>query len=264
MNHPNIISLEDIIHTPEHLYIVLELAEGGELKKMVGREEMNESLAKTYFRQIAEAIDYLHSRQICHRDLKLENILICSEDQNNPIIKISDMGLSKFADQTMLKTFCGTHSYLAPEVLDAARSLGTQKYTVQVDCWALGVILYELLFGKKPFSEDRNTKLSLSEQIKTADYVFPPKAELISSAGLDLVQKLLIVEPSRRLSSRDLLHHAWLKVNIASRKVNEEIRSLTSRKPTISSPTRLGRDWPRMLRTLTRCGRSENLKPNLP
>ena len=136
---------------------------------MIGKEELTESLARTYFQQIAEAIDYLHSRQICHRDLKLENILICSEDQNNPIIKISDMGLSKFVDQTMLKTICGTRPYLAPEILDAARSLGTQKYTLQVDCWALGVILYELLFGKKPFSEERNTELSLYEQIRTAD-----------------------------------------------------------------------------------------------
>ena len=117
MSHPNIISLEDIIHTPEHLYIVLELAEGGELKKMISKEEVNESLAKTYFRQIAEAIDYLLSRQICHRDLKLENILLCSEDQNNPIIKISDMGLSKFADQTMIETFCGSHPYIAPGIL---------------------------------------------------------------------------------------------------------------------------------------------------
>ena len=119
------------------------------LQNVIGKEELNESLAKTYFQQI-------HSRQICHRDLKLENILICSEDQNNPIIKISDTGLSKIVDQTMLKTICGTRPYLAPEILDAASSLETQKYTVKVDCWALGVILYELLFGKKPFSQDRN------------------------------------------------------------------------------------------------------------
>ena len=220
MSHPNIISLEDLIQTPEHLYIVLELAEGGELKKMIGKEELNESLARIYFQQIAGAIDYLHSRQICHRDLKLENILICSEDQNNPIIKIADMGLSKFADQTMLKTICGTRAYLAPEILEAASSLGTQDYTVKVDCWALGVILYELLFGKKPFSPERNTKLSVGEQIRTGDYVFPPKAELISSEALDLIQKLLILEPSRRLSSRDLLGHAWLKVNIGSRQIH--------------------------------------------
>ena len=138
VSHPNIIALEDIIQTPEKTYIVLELAEGGELKKMIGTEELHESLAKAYFQQIANAIDYLHSRKICHRDLKLENILICSEDQNNPIIKIADMGLSKLLDQTMLKTICGTRAYLAPEILDAACSLGTRNYTVKVKLQNLG------------------------------------------------------------------------------------------------------------------------------
>ena len=132
VSHPNIIGLETCISTQDHLYIVLELAEGGELTKMIGKDELDESLAKKYFQQLANAIDYLHSRQICHRDLKLENILICCEDKNNPIIKISDLGLSKFVDQSMLKTICGTRAYLAPEILDAAFSFGTQKYTEKV------------------------------------------------------------------------------------------------------------------------------------
>lgn len=77
--------------------------------------------------------------------------------------------------------------------------------------------MYELLFGKKPFTPDRNTELSLNQQILTADYVFPPKAEEISREALDLIQKLLVVEPTTRLSSRDLLSHAWLKVNTRDR-----------------------------------------------
>ena len=132
VNDPNIIGLETCIFTRDHLYIALELAKGGEQTKMIGKHELDESLAKKYFQQLANAIDYLHSRQICHRDLKLENILICCEDKNNPIIKISDLGLSKFVDQSMLKTICGTRAYLAPEILDAAFSFGTQKYTEKV------------------------------------------------------------------------------------------------------------------------------------
>ena len=110
VSHPNIIGLETCISTQDHLYIVLELAEGGELTKMIGKDELDESLAKKYFQQLANAIDYLHSRQICHRDLKLENILICCEDKNNPIIKISDLGLSKFVDHVEETTDCRTFS----------------------------------------------------------------------------------------------------------------------------------------------------------
>ena len=81
----NIITLEDIIQTPEKTQFVPELSEAGELIEV---KELNDSLTKTYFKQIVIAIEYLHSRKICHRDLKLENILSCSENQNNPSIKI--------------------------------------------------------------------------------------------------------------------------------------------------------------------------------
>ena len=74
VNDPNIIGLETCIFTRDHLYIALELAKGGEQTKMIGKHELDESLAKKYFQQLANAIDYLHSRKICHRYLKLENI----------------------------------------------------------------------------------------------------------------------------------------------------------------------------------------------
>ena len=168
-------------------------------------------------------------------------------------MKISDLGLSKFVDQTMLKTFCGTRAYLAPEILEAA--WGSQKYTQKVDMWALGVILYELLFGKKPFSEERKTSSSLSEQILTADYVFPSKAEEVSREALDLIQKLLTVEPAQRLSSRELLGHAWLKVNIEWSSSNI-LLSLLSSNP-LSDPAKPRRGLPRRLRTPSRSEKSK-------
>ena len=95
----------------------------------------------------------------------------------------------------MLKTFCGTRAYLAPEILEVACSLGTQKHTKKVDIWALGVILYELLFGKQPFSEQRKSNSSLIEQILTANYVFPSKSEQKSREAPDLI------EPSERVNT---------------------------------------------------------------
>ena len=81
--------------------------------------------------------------------MKPENILLCSVDDNNPVVKITDMGLSKLVDQTLLKTFCGTPQYLAPEVLLTGSGVGQRQmdYTLKVDCWALGVVLYILLSG---------------------------------------------------------------------------------------------------------------------
>jgi len=97
----------------------------------------------------------LHDEGITHRDLKPENILL-SSDQNETLIKVTDFGLSKFFDATtMMKTFCGTPNYLAPEVLVTK---GEGKYTNKVDNWSLGVILYIILVGFPPFSDDNLEK----------------------------------------------------------------------------------------------------------
>ena len=148
VSHPNVINLEDVIDTKDYLFIVLELAEGGELfEKIIEKTRLNESEAKLHFYQMASAIQYLHSKKICHRDLKPENVLLCSQDDSNPVIKITDMGLSKLVDLgTVLQTYCGTPQYMAPEVI-----MGAGQYSLKVDCWGLGVILFILLSGTPPF-----------------------------------------------------------------------------------------------------------------
>ena len=98
---------------------------------------VEESLARTYFKQMAEAISYLHSRQICHRDLKPENVLLCSSQDQSPVLKLTDLGLSKLVDQTILKTFCGTEIYMAPEMWNKAGKGLVEVYTLKVDCWDL-------------------------------------------------------------------------------------------------------------------------------
>ena len=99
VSHPNVINLVDVIDTSDYLYIVLELAEGGELfDKIIEKTRFNETEAKLHFYQMASAMEYLHSKKICHRDLKPENILLCSQDDKNPVVKITDMGLGKLVD----------------------------------------------------------------------------------------------------------------------------------------------------------------------
>jgi len=229
VSHPNVINLVDVIDTSDYLYIVLELAEGGELfDKIIEKTRFNETEAKLHFYQMASAMEYLHSKKICHRDLKPENILLCSQDDKNPVVKITDMGLSKLVDiGTVLKTFCGTPQYIAPEVIQGqgAGALGSSKpYSLKVDCWGLGVILYILLSGTPPFSEERKIQQELRDQILNANYTFYPQLfDSISVEAKDLIQKCLKVEPSERISAAEIVNHPWLQKDSA---VIERARAL--------------------------------------
>ena len=134
VSHPNIIRLEEVIDCPAMLVLVLELAEGGELfEQMLRKTVLDEATAKFYFQQMSSAIAYLHGRKICHRDLKPENVLLCSAEDQNPVLKLTDLGLSKLAEETVLKTICGTKIYMAPEILRKE----VEVYSFKVDCWAL-------------------------------------------------------------------------------------------------------------------------------
>ena len=135
-------------------------------------------------------------------------------DDANPVVKITDMGLSKLVDLgTVLKTFCGTPQYIAPEVvLNAGLQHGT--YTLKVDCWSLGVILYILLSGTPPFSEDRKCGMNLRDQILNANYqLYPQLFDNISANAKDLISRLLKPSPDERISAEEILKHPWLKVS---------------------------------------------------
>ena len=210
IDHPCIIQLLDVIDTENNLYIILELADGGELfDKILEKIRFSEKEAKLHFYQMVSAVAYLHKKNIAHRDLKPENVLL-SNDDSNPLIKISDMGLSKLVDHTtFLQTFCGTPQYLAPEVL-ISRVRGDGSYGFEVDMWSLGVILYILLCGCPPFSTERTDK-SLVRQVCDGDYSFPKsKWANISDSAIDLVSKLMTVEKNIRLTAEQALAHPWL------------------------------------------------------
>ena len=105
-NHPCIINLEDVIDTPNFLFIMLELAEGGELfNKIFEKTKLNEAEAKLCFFQIASAINYLHFKKFCHKELNTEKMLVCLLDESRPIVKITDVDLSKLVDKTRLSLY---------------------------------------------------------------------------------------------------------------------------------------------------------------
>ncbi|KAM9194531.1 serine/threonine-protein kinase Chk2 isoform 1-T3 [Dugong dugon] len=208
LNHPCIIKIKNFFDAEDY-YIVLELMEGGELfDRVVGSRRLKEATCKLYFYQMLLAVQYLHENGIIHRDLKPENVLLSSQKEDC-LIKITDFGQSKILGETsLMRTLCGTPTYLAPEVLV---SFGTGGYNRAVDCWSLGVILFICLSGYPPFSEHK-TQVSLKDQITSGKYNFIPEvwAE-VSEKALDLVKKLLVVDPKERFTTQDALRHPWLQ-----------------------------------------------------
>ncbi|EDQ90958.1 uncharacterized protein MONBRDRAFT_15828 [Monosiga brevicollis MX1] len=210
INHPNVIHVHDVENTPSHLYIVLELASGGELfDRIVDKEKFSEDVSKFYFLQMLDAVKYLHDQNIAHRDLKPENILLTSKSDDS-LIKITDFGLAKLVGpQSFMKTMCGT-----PRQPPAhGNYVAWQGYGKAADMWSLGVILYIMLCGFPPFSEDLSTDLSLAEQILTGTYTFlEPYWDDISDSAKDMVSKLLVLDPSQRLTVEAALQHPFLQV----------------------------------------------------
>lgn len=209
LKHPCIIGIEDVIDTPEVLYIVLELVEGGELfDKVVSLSQYDEPTAKLLFYQMVLACKYLHDQGITHRDLKPENILLSTDDKET-LIKITDFGLSKFVDAgSLMQTFCGTPTYLAPEILVTA---GTGTYTKAIDAWSLGVILFICLAGYPPFSDERKD-MDLPKQIMGGHYTFPKQYwKGVSDDAIDLIKKMMTVDAKKRITLADALQHPWFK-----------------------------------------------------
>ncbi|XP_053136083.1 serine/threonine-protein kinase Chk2 isoform X2 [Hemicordylus capensis] len=207
INHPCLIKIIDFFEG-EDFYIVLELMRGGELfDRVLPPAELAEATCKLYFYQMLLAVQYLHNSGIIHRDLKLENVLLSSHEEEC-LIKITDFGQSKILGETsLMKTLCGTPDYLAPEVQDSAQTLG---YRRSVDCWSLGVILFMCLVGHPPFA--KNARLSLREQIARGEYYYcKERWNRVSKEAFDLVKRLLTVDPDKRLKIEAALEHPWLQ-----------------------------------------------------
>ncbi|CAF3709089.1 unnamed protein product [Rotaria socialis] len=207
--HPCIIRIHEVFDTPNTLNIMLDLVDGGELfDRVIAHGQFDEATSKFLFRQMCIGVKYLHDRSITHRDLKPENILLASSDTNETLIKITDFGLSKLINEiSLMKTFCGTPNYIAPEVL---ANRGAGSYTNKVDVWSLGVILYICLVGYPPFSESPDTP-PLSEQILKGLYTFPDEFwSEISAPAKDLIRQMMCVDPTKRLTITSVLEHPWL------------------------------------------------------
>ncbi|XP_011696557.1 PREDICTED: phosphorylase b kinase gamma catalytic chain, skeletal muscle/heart isoform isoform X2 [Wasmannia auropunctata] len=204
--HSYIIELHDVFESSTFIFLIFELCKNGELfDYLTSVVTLSEKKTRYIMRQVFEGVQHIHNQGIVHRDLKPENILL----DDNLNVKITDFGFAKILKHgEKLEDLCGTPGYLAPEVLKCNMFENTEGYGFEVDIWACGVIMFTLLVGCPPFWHRK--QMVMLRNIMEGNYSFTsPEWADITEAPKDLIRKLLVVDPKRRISIKDALEHSF-------------------------------------------------------
>ncbi|XP_054588024.2 serine/threonine-protein kinase 33 isoform X2 [Nothobranchius furzeri] len=223
VNHAHIIHLEAIYNSAAMIYLVTELCKGGDLKQLLQQKKsFTEDETRKIIFSLADAVVYLHQRNIVHRDLKLENILLknsSNEGDDRFDIKVADFGLSVKTGGVeignIMTEACGTLIYMAPEMMSG------RGYSQWCDVWSIGVIMFMLLCGEPPFVSQ--TQRGLLKEIMNKVRFTQPAWASVSGAALDcdcclefvstakwVLTYLLKVDPAYRMTARQLLETPWI------------------------------------------------------
>ena len=201
LDHPNILKIFGFYSSKESYSLVTELCDGGELfNEIIDNGPFNENYSAYVMFQIFSAINYCHGMKIVHRDLKPENILIIARNENGlPRVKVADFGTSKMFEKGVVqKKLVGSTYYIA------------KHYDEKCDLWSCGVIMYILLSGRPPFPGDSDKEIMEKVALGKYDLEESPFDQL-SNSGKDLIKKLLIKDPKKRITASEALTHPWFK-----------------------------------------------------
>ena len=204
LDHPNIVRVYEHYQDDRYFHIVMEYCSGGELfDRIFSKGYLDERECAIIMEKAFSAVKYLHENGIVHRDIKPENFLF-ADNFPDAELKLIDFGLARKYEPTQtLQTRAGTPLYIAPEVLH-------KNYDYRCDYWSLGVMMYVILSGCPPFPGESNEDLFIN--ILKGRYDFDgPQWEKVSPKAKDLISKLMVVDPEKRISAREALKHPWIK-----------------------------------------------------
>jgi len=198
LNHPNILPCTDILEDDKKVYIVTPFYEDGDLASLLyDRGSFSEQETKNLLAQLVDALTYAHSKGICHRDIKLENIFVKINNDGNIHCILGDWGLAtSYSQKGLINESCGSIAYSSPEIITGSFYTGPE-----VDVWSLGVLLYALISGNLPFEYDIGL-------ICTGLY---EKLPYISSDLQDLLSRMLVVDRKKRITLNEIMSHNWIR-----------------------------------------------------
>ncbi|XP_024869825.1 phosphorylase kinase gamma isoform X1 [Temnothorax americanus] len=234
--HSYIIELHDVFESSTFIFLIFELCKNGELfDYLTSVVTLSEKKTRYIMRQVFEGVQHIHNQGIVHRDLKPENILL----DDNLNVKITDFGFARVLKPgEKLEDLCGTPGYLAPEVLKCNMFDNSEGYGFEVDIWACGVIMFTLLVGCPPFWHRK--QMVMLRNIMEGNYSFTsPEWADITEAPKDLIRKLLVVDPKRRISIKDALEHSFFHTVLWDQDIAPLKRSLSSNSRRLSRISQL-------------------------
>ncbi|XP_017547278.1 death-associated protein kinase 2-like [Pygocentrus nattereri] len=206
LQHNNIMALKDVFESRAEVVLVVELICGGELFDFIAeKENLMENDAIEFLKQILKGVAFMHNKHIAHFDLKPENIMLSDKKAEHPEIKIIDFGLAqRLTTGEEYRSLCGTPQYIGPEVINY------EPLSTASDMWSIGVITYILLSGMSPFqgdSDEETLRNIVDMKYEFEDQYFSQTSDMAK----DFIEKLLIKDPSERMTAEECLLHPWIK-----------------------------------------------------